>query len=84
MDEEIICPDIIKMKIEKGIYTEEKNVTITCDGKELDGMSCGAMNINKYLEESETINEGKIFPLETDFGFPRKLKEKKNFGEKDY
>ncbi len=26
------------------------------------------------MEEVETINEGEIFPLETDFGFPRKLK----------
>ena len=26
------------------------------------------------MSEVETINEGEIYPLETDFGFPRKLK----------
>ena len=75
----IECPDIIKMKNEKGIYTEEmdEEITISCSGKEMDGMSCGAMGISKYLEEGETINEGEIFPLETDFGFPKKLKREK-------
>ena len=55
----IECLDIIRMKNEKGIYTEEMNeeITITCDGKERVGMSTIGMDINQYIEEGEKENE---------------------------